>query len=68
MPRPTNIGRTTTLRLSTTPQVVALLQRLARTGLHGKNAAEVAEEMLRSQLRDTLRDEALSNTSRKKRR
>jgi hypothetical protein len=45
--------------LSTTPQVVELLERLAKTGFHGKNAADVAEEILRRQLVDLLRDEPL---------
>ena len=59
MARRSNIARTTSLRLSTTPQVVELLERLAKTGFHGKNAADVAEEILRRQLVELLRDEPL---------
>jgi hypothetical protein len=50
MPRKSNAVRTTTLRLSTTPQVVEALERLAQTGFHGKNPAGVAEEILRQQV------------------
>jgi hypothetical protein len=60
MARPENITPTETLRLSTTPQVVALLEQLARTGLHGKNPNEVAEELVRLKLREALRSGELT--------
>ena len=47
-----NPVKTSQLKLSTTPQVVARLDTLARTGLFGKNGAEVAEELLRLKLRE----------------
>ncbi|MGZ5443517.1 MAG: hypothetical protein ACXW5U_14080 [Thermoanaerobaculia bacterium] len=47
-----NPVKTSTLKLSTTPQVVARLDALALTGLYGKNGTEVAEELLRLKLRE----------------
>jgi hypothetical protein len=55
MARRANTTPTETLLLSTTPQVVALLDKLARAGLHGKNPNEVAEELVRLQLREAIR-------------
>jgi hypothetical protein len=40
------------IRIRTTPQVVALLQELARSGLYPPDAGEVAEELLREKLRE----------------
>ena len=45
-----NLVRTSSLRLSTTPQVIERLDALAMTGLYGKNGTEVAEELLRQKL------------------
>jgi len=39
------------LRVSTTPQVIALLRSLVATGLYGKNPAEAAERILAEKLR-----------------
>lgn len=47
-----NPVETLTLKLSTTPQVVARLEALALTGLYGKNGTEVAEELLRQKVRE----------------
>jgi len=47
-----NLAKTSPLKLSTTPQVVARLDALALTGLYGKNGSEVAEELLRLKLRE----------------
>jgi len=44
--------KTSPLKLSTTPQVIARLDALALTGLYGKNGTEVAEELLRLKLRE----------------
>lgn len=66
MSRGVNISGTECLRLSTTRQVLELLDQLAATGLYGKNRAEVAEEMLRARLREALRDGSIK-VSRKKR-
>lgn len=52
MPRPRNAVKTVKLQLATTPQVVAALERLVRTGKFGKNASEAGEEMLRLKLRE----------------
>lgn len=47
-----NLVKTSSLKLSTTPQVIARLDALALTGLYGKNGTEVAEELLRLKLRE----------------
>lgn len=60
MPRDTNAIRSVTLRISTTPQVVDMLERLVETGLYGKNRAEAAEELLRGKVIEAIRDGLLS--------
>lgn len=52
MARPENDVQTVDVKLSTTPQVKALLEALAKTGRFGKNASEVGEELLRAKLRE----------------
>lgn len=52
MARTRNTVDTVKLQLSTTPQVVAALERLAATGKFGKNASEAGEEILRAKLRE----------------
>ena len=52
MPRTKNVVETKTLKLSTTPWVTETLEVLAKTGRFGKAASEVAEELLRSKLRE----------------
>jgi len=52
MPRARNAVNTIKLQLSTTPQVVASLEALAKTGKFGKNASEAGEELLRLKLRE----------------
>jgi hypothetical protein len=47
-----NVIPTQQITIATTPQVVAILTRLAQEGLHGKNAAEVAERLLSEKLRE----------------
>lgn len=47
-----NAIETVPVKLSTTPQVVKALEALAKTGKFGKNASEVAEELLRAKLRE----------------
>ena len=42
------------LHLSTTPQVLAALDALIRTGLFGKTRTEIAEELLRVKVRETV--------------
>ena len=56
MARTRNPVETTKVQLSTTPQVVRALEALAKTGMFGKNAAEVAEELMRQKLREVMRD------------
>ena len=46
-----NTVPTVPLHLSTTPQVVAYLEKLAGTGIFGKNPSEVGEQLLRERLR-----------------
>ena len=52
MPRTRNPVQTVKLGLSTTPQVFAALEALAKTGKFGKNASEAGEELLRLKLRE----------------
>ena len=52
MPRSPNPVETHLVKISTTPWVVRTLDDLAETGRFGKNAAEVAEELLRAKLRE----------------
>jgi hypothetical protein len=47
-----NTVETVKLQLSTTPQVVAALDALAKTGKFGKTASEIGEELLRLKLRE----------------
>lgn len=68
MPRDTNAIRSVTLRISTTPQVVDMLDRLVETGLYGKNRAEAAEELLRGKVIEAIRDGLLSLPRRRRRR
>lgn len=56
MPRGSNPVPTEQLRLSTTGQVLALLDGLVATGLFGKNRNEVAEQLIREKLREAVRD------------
>jgi hypothetical protein len=56
MPRDANAIRSVILRITTTPQVVKLLDRLVETGLYGKNRADAAEELLRQKVVEAIRD------------
>jgi len=56
MPRQPNKVRTVMLRLSTTPQVRSLLERLVVSGLYGKNTAEAAHLLLTRRLEDLLKE------------
>jgi hypothetical protein len=47
-----NLAATEQITIATTPQARKVLQLLAAQGLHGKNEAEVAEELLRTKLRE----------------
>lgn len=40
------------LSLTVSPQVSRYIDRLARTGLHGRNRAEVAQRLLYAQVRE----------------
>jgi len=44
--RPSNVVSTTTLTISTTPQVKRCLEKLAARGTYGKSAAETAERLI----------------------
>ncbi len=54
MARPKNSNEPAHVRLATTPQVCALLDRLVETGLFGKTRAEVAEQLMRDRLREVI--------------
>lgn len=54
MPRAHNSVGTKKLHLSTTPEVLSALDALVRTGLFGKTRTEVAEELLRVQVREAV--------------
>jgi hypothetical protein len=54
MARLPNELQTRQLRVSTTPQVVKLLEALVETGLYGKNPAEAAERVLAEKLREQI--------------
>jgi hypothetical protein len=52
MARTRNEAQTKTVQIATTTQVWNILRALARTGRFGKNAAEVAEELMRAKVRE----------------
>ena len=54
MPKQRNDIDSVTITISTTPQVRRALQRLVRTGFHGKNPAEAAERLLARVLEQRL--------------
>jgi pyruvate/oxaloacetate carboxyltransferase len=54
MARTQNTVPTEKLHLSTTPQVLAALDGLVKTGMFGKTRTEVAEELMRLKLRDLV--------------
>ena len=64
MARPPNDLQSVELRISTTPQVVALLKQLVICGLFGKNAAEAADRLLSEKLRGLVADGTLKNAKR----
>lgn len=59
MSRKPNSVPTVPLRISTTPQVAELLERLVETGLYGKNPAEAAERLIGEGLRQILAEGGL---------
>ncbi len=56
MPRTRNPVETELVKISTTPWAVRTLDKLAKTGRFGKNAAQVAEELLRAKLREVEKE------------
>ncbi len=56
MSRRPNSVKTAKITLSTTPQVVAYLERLVTTGLYGKNSADAAERLVARGIETLLRD------------
>ena len=54
MARAPNTVETEKLHLSTTPQVLAALDGLVKTGMFGKTRTEVAEELMRLKLREIV--------------
>ncbi len=67
MSRPRNSVETQLVTIRTTPCVAETLDLLATTGRFGKNAAEVAEELLRAKLRDVEREGWLDKAPRGRR-
>ena len=68
MTRPRNAVNTTRLQLSTTPQVVADLEVLVKTGKFGKSASEAGEELLRLKLREVELEGWLTSAGLRRRR
>lgn len=66
MARTRNPVQTVKLGLSTTPQVVADLEALAKTGKFGKTGSEVGEELLRLKLREVELEGWLQSTKTKR--
>ena len=56
MPRKPNDLKTEPLTIATTPQVVAYLKQLLRTGFYGKNPADAAERLLARTLEEMLKE------------
>ena len=56
MPRDRNRVGTVQIRVSTTPQVGALLEQLVETGLYGKNRAEAVERLVARSLEALIGD------------
>ena len=54
--RTRNSVETEPVKISTTPWAVETLNALAKTGRFGKNASEVADELLRAKLREVEAD------------
>ena len=54
--RPANLVTTTTLTISTTPQIKHCLERLAASGAFGKSPAEAAERIIASAVQNLVRE------------
>lgn len=59
MPKKPNSLPTVTQRVSTNPMVMRYLERLVKTGLYGKNETEVAEHLIRQQIRRMIESNEL---------
>lgn len=70
MARGKNTVETHQVRISTTEWAIRTLDALAKTGRFGKNPSDVAEELLRSKLRDVEQEGWVepSRTARRNRR
>jgi len=66
MARSENRIGTKSLKLSTTPEVCRFLDELAKTGLFGKTPTEVAEELLRRAVRESISEGWVKGTRSKK--
>jgi hypothetical protein len=66
MARDGNRYPTSYLKLSTTPQVIQELDALVKGGLWGKTRSEVAEGLLRQQLRQQLELPFMQESGRRK--
>lgn len=65
MPRARNSVETVPRTIRTTQWVADTLDALASTGRFGKNAGEVAEELLRAKLREVEREGWLERVARR---
>jgi hypothetical protein len=56
MPRKPNANKTTRLTVSLSSEVVAYLDELARIGIHGKTASEVAKTLIGNGIERLVKD------------
>ena len=61
MARRANPVKTVQLRISTTPQVQGLLEKLVAHGTYGRNASEAAERLITDKLNDMMGQQALGH-------
>jgi hypothetical protein len=59
-PRKANKVGTVQLTIRTTPTVISYLDQLVQKGMYGKNASQVAEQLLREVLRRIYGDQAIA--------
>jgi len=65
MPKPRNRIPSKPLQVTTTPQVLTLLERLVDTGLYGKNVAEAAERLISRGLEHQVSQGVLSKSGKR---
>jgi hypothetical protein len=55
--RPKNVVKTSTVTISTSPQVKQCLERLVRHGIFGKSPAEVAKSLIEAEIKRLILEE-----------